>query len=89
MMMAIITFLLYFFRERVQGSNHLSRFMAASVYTVYIIHQTVLIIFNILMLPIELPTILKFIVVSVIVVPLCFLLSIPILNIRGARQVLG
>jgi surface polysaccharide O-acyltransferase-like enzyme len=89
MMIAVITFLLFYFRERVQLSGPLAQFMAASVYTVYIIHQTVLYAFNILFLPVAIPTILKFVLVSLIVVPLCFLLSIPIRKIPGARQVLG
>ena len=89
MMVAMITFLLYFFREKVNRAGPVGQAMAASVFTVYIIHQTVLFYFNIVFLPVSIPTIFKFVVVSVIVVPLCFLLSIPIRKIPGADRVLG
>ncbi|MHA2495326.1 MAG: hypothetical protein ACXAEI_07550 [Candidatus Hodarchaeales archaeon] len=59
------------------------------VYTVYIIHQTIVIILHILLLDVNIPTILKFFIVGVIAVPLCFLLSMLIRRIPGARRVLG
>ncbi|MHA2270468.1 MAG: hypothetical protein ACXACI_01310 [Candidatus Hodarchaeales archaeon] len=63
--------------------------MASNVYTVYIIHQTIVIILHILLLDVNIPTILKFFIVGVIAVPLCFLLSMLIRRIPGARRVLG
>ena len=89
MFIAVLTFLLYFFRERFSGSSPLLRSMAASVYTVYIIHQTVLIAFHVLFLPVGIPTILKFLVVSLIAVPLCFGLAVLIRRIPYAKRVLG
>ena len=89
MFIAVLTFLLYFFRERFSGSSPLLRSMAASVYTVYIIHQTVLIAFNVLFLPVGIPTILKFLIISLIVVPLCFGLAVLIRRIPYAKRVLG
>ena len=89
MLIAVLTFLLYFFRERFSGSSPLLRSMAASVYTVYIIHQTLLIAFNVLFLPVDIPTILKFPIVSLIVVPLCFGLAVLVRRIPHAKRVLG
>jgi glucan biosynthesis protein C len=89
MFIAALTFLLYLFRERFSGSSPLLRSMAASVYTVYIIHQTVLIAFNVLFLPVGIPTILKFLIISMITVPLCFGLAVLIRRIPYANRVLG
>ena len=89
LMIGIIVFLLYFFRERLNQAGPLARSMAASVFTVYIIHQTILFALHALFLPISIPTIVKFFVVALIAVPVCFLLSIPIRRIPYARRVLG
>jgi glucan biosynthesis protein C len=89
MLISVLIFLLYFFRERFNRSSPLLRSTAASVYTVYIIHQTVLIAFNVLFLPVGIPTILKFPIVSLIVVPLCFGLALLIRRIPYAKRVLG
>ena len=43
MLIAALTFLLYFFREHVSRARKLLVLMAGSVYTVYIIHQTIVI----------------------------------------------
>jgi len=89
MMVAIIIFLLYFFREKFNRSGVLLALMAASVYTVYIIHQTVLYALNIIFLSIQIPSFLKFFGVSLIGVPLCFLLAYLIRKLPYARRVLG
>lgn len=88
MMVGVIVFLLYFFRERFNQAGSVAKIMAASVFTVYIIHQAVLYFLNTLFLPVSIPTLVKFILVSLIAVPLCFLLSIPIRKIPYADRVL-
>jgi len=89
MMLAIIIFLLYFFRERFNRTGALLATMAASAYTVYIIHQTVLFGLNIVFLNVPVPSYLKFFAVSLIGVPLCFLLSYLIRKLPYAKRVLG
>jgi surface polysaccharide O-acyltransferase-like enzyme len=89
LLIAILTFLLFFFRERFNKTSPLLRSMAASAYTVYIIHQTVLFVFNILFLQVDIPTIVKFPIVSLIAVPLCFGLAALIRRIPYADRVLG
>jgi len=89
LLVGIIVFLLYFFRERLNQAGPMAKSMAANVYTVYIIHQTVLYALNILLLPINIPTIVKFFVAGLIAVPVCFLLSSLIRRIPYARRVLG
>jgi glucan biosynthesis protein C len=89
LLISIMVFLLYTFREHFNQGRPRLRDMAASVYTVYIIHHTVLFALNILFLDIAIASILKFILVSVIAVPLCFLLADWIRKIPGAARVLG
>lgn len=89
LMVGIIVFLLYFFRERLNQAGPIAKSMAANVYTVYIIHQTVLYTLNVLLLGIHIPTIVKFLIAGLIAVPVCFLLSSLIRRIPYARRVLG
>jgi surface polysaccharide O-acyltransferase-like enzyme len=89
MLVAVVVFLLYFFRERLSGTGPLARFMAATVFTVYIIHRTVLFFLQSLALPVELPTVLKFVLVALIAIPLCFILGALIRRIPYATRVLG
>jgi glucan biosynthesis protein C len=86
---AALTFLLYFFRERFNDSSPRLKSMTASVYTVYIIHQTVLFALNVLFLSVPIPTILKFVIVALIAVPFCFVLAALIRRIPYAKRVLG
>lgn len=86
---AALTFLLYFFRQRFNDTSPLLKSMAASVYTVYIIHQTILFTLNVLFLSVPIPTILKFVAVSLIAVPSCFVLAALIRRIPYTKRVLG
>jgi surface polysaccharide O-acyltransferase-like enzyme len=86
---SISVFLLYFFRERFSKAGRLARFMAGNVYTVYIIHLTLLWVLNIIFLSVDIPTILKFFIVSLITIPLSFALSALIRKIPYAKSVLG
>jgi surface polysaccharide O-acyltransferase-like enzyme len=85
----IMVFLLYLFRDRFSKAGPLLRSMAGNVYTVYIIHLTLLWGMNIAFLSVDIPTILKFFIVSCITVPLSFLLSSLIRKIPYAKRVLG
>jgi len=89
LMVGLIVFLLYFFRERLNKAGSFAKSMAANVFTVYIIHQTILYALQILMLSVNIPTIVKFFIVSLIAVPVCFVLSSIIRGIPYARRVLG
>lgn len=89
LMVGIIVFLLCFFREKLNSARPFTRTIAANVYTVYIIHATVLLTFQILFFSLGIPTIVKFITVSLLSVSLCFLLSSAIRKIPYAKRVLG
>jgi glucans biosynthesis protein C len=89
LMVGIIVFLVWFFREKCHQAGRLTKFMAGNVFSVYIIHQTILYALNVLFLNINIPSIIKFFAVSIIAVPVCFLLSSLIRKIPYARRVLG
>jgi glucan biosynthesis protein C len=89
MMIGIIVFLLYFFCERINRAGPTTKTIATGTYTTYIIHQTILFTLNVLFLSLAIPTIVKFIAVSLIAVPLSFLLSVPIRKLPYASRVLG
>jgi len=89
MMVSIIIFLLYFFREKLNRASAITMGMAAGAYTVYIIHQTVLYSLNIGFLSVEIPSHIKFFVVSLSGVALSFLFSIPVRRLPFANRVLG
>jgi glucan biosynthesis protein C len=86
---AALTFLLFFFRERFNETSPRLKWMAASVFTVYIIHQTILFALNVFFISVSIPTIVKFVIVSLIAVPTCFLLAVLIRKIPYAKRVLG
>lgn len=85
----ITVFLLYFFRDRLNKAGSLLRLMAKNVYTVYIIHLTLVWGMNILFLSISIPTILKFFFVSLLTIPLSFVLSSLIRKIPYAIKTLA
>ena len=89
MFIATLTFLLYFFREHLNNSSPRLRLAAASVYTVYIIHQTVVYALNIFFLSVSIPAVVKFVVVSLIAIPVCFLLAVLIRRLPYTSKVLG
>jgi surface polysaccharide O-acyltransferase-like enzyme len=76
------------FRLRSLGDNPFSS-IARNVYTVYIIHLTLLWGMNIVFLSVRIPTILKFFIVSLLTIPLSFLLSSLIRKIPYIKRVLG
>ncbi len=89
MLIAVLTFLLYFFREHFSRAGALAITLAASVYTVYIIHQTLVTAVDIIFIPMSIPMIVKFVFVSIISVPLCFGLAMLIRKIPYTQRVLG
>lgn len=88
-LMAAMIFLLHLFRTRFNQAGPRLRFMAANVYTVYIIHQTLLYAVNIGLLGVDLPSIVKFFVAAALTMPLAFLGSAFIRRLPGATRVLG
>lgn len=88
-LMAAMIFLIHLFRTRFNQAGSWLSLLAANVYTVYIIHQTILYAVNIGLLGVDLPSIVKFFVAAVITIPVCFLLSALIRRLPMATRVLG
>jgi len=89
LLIGITLYLLYFFRERFNQSKEGTKFLAGNAFTVYIIHQTILFATQTLLLPIEIHTVLKFFISSVVTVVVSLLISIPLRRIPFANRVLG
>lgn len=88
-LIAALIVLPHLFRTRFNQSGPLLTAMAANVYTVYIVHQTILYGVNIGLLAAPLPSIVKFFVAAAITMPLCFLVSALIRRLPGTTRVLG
>lgn len=87
--LSIIISLLYVFQKRYNGQGSLLRWMSPNFYTVYIMHQLVVVAIMVPFLGPTMPTALKFVLVALISVPACFLVSDLIRRIPYARRVLA
>ena len=86
--LAMMVGLIVLFRERLNCQGRLTREASASSYTTYIIHTPVIIPFALAVRNVTIYPLLKFIVVSLIAVPLCFALGAVIRRLPGARRIL-
>ena len=86
--MSIVIWLLFFFMTRYNKQNSLLSWMAPNVYAAYIFHQVVVVVVMIPLLNSSLPSVAKFFIVSIISVPLSFLLSYLVKKIPYANRVL-
>lgn len=89
LLIAINIFLLYFFRERFNRAGPAAKTMAATLFTVYIIHQTLLYTVQTTLLQIDMPSIMKFLLSASMATFLAFVLSIMIRQIPYTKRVLG
>lgn len=67
--------LLVFFRERVNGRGKWGRILSANAYVVYLIHILVIILVQFLVAPVSISPLLKFLFVTLVGIPLCFLIG--------------
>jgi len=88
-LIAAMIFLIHLFRSRFNQAGPWLRWLAANVYTVYIIHQTVLYGVNIALLSVAIPSIGKFFLAALITIAICFPLSALLRKVPGAGRVLG
>jgi len=86
---SIIISLVYVFQKRYNGQGSLLRWMSPNFYTVYIMHQLVVVAIMIPFLSTAMPTAVKFVFVALISVPGCFVLSEAIRRIPCTKRVLG
>jgi hypothetical protein len=88
-LLSISIAVLYDFQNYLNYSNSLTKELAASTYTAYIIHAIVIIIFTIVLLSVNIPAAVKYIIISMIGVPFIFLISYLIRKIPYMVKVLG
>jgi peptidoglycan/LPS O-acetylase OafA/YrhL len=86
--MGMIITLLVWFRRRFNHQGRLAKTMSASAYTVYIIHAPVIVLVALALQDINLYPLIKYPLVALIVVPLCFLLANYIRKLPLARRIL-
>lgn len=84
----IIIGLLWLFRERVNHQGPVAKAATADTYTVYIIHPLILVPLAFGLQSLLLPSIPKFILVSAVAIPLCFLIAHLIRALPGVTRVL-
>ena len=82
---AICTGLIGVFKEKFNKQNNLIKAMAGSSFTVYVIHAPIIVGVAVLAGPIAIPLLLKWVIMCVICVPICFAVAyfirkIPLLN---------
>lgn len=88
-LLSITISLLYIFQNKFNRQNRLLKELASSAYTAYIIHALVVISIMIVLLPFTLPAMVKFVLASLIGVPMIFGTSYLIRKIPFADRVLG
>ena len=86
--MAMIITLLVWFRRRFNQQGSLTKTMSASAYSVYLIHAPVIVLVALALRDISLHPLIKYPLVALIVVPLCFLLATFIRKLPLARNIL-
>jgi acyltransferase-like protein len=80
--------LLALFRQRLNHQGRLAKGLAASAYTVYLIHPLVIVSFAYAFHTVALYPLLKFVIAVLITLPLCFLISSLIRKIPLANKIL-
>jgi surface polysaccharide O-acyltransferase-like enzyme len=85
---AMIIALTVLFRERLNRQGWLAREASASSYATYIIHTPIIILGALAVRNVAMHPLLKFVVVSLALAPLCFLLAAGIRRLPGARGIL-
>ena len=84
----MIMTLLVWFRRRFNHQGSLAKKMSASAYTVFIIHAPVIVLVTLALQGISLHPLIKFPLVALIIVPLCFWLANYIRKLPLARNIL-
>jgi surface polysaccharide O-acyltransferase-like enzyme len=84
----IVLALLTFFRRRLNTQGPLRRRLSGHVFTVYLIHAFVVTVAGYALRVLDLPTLAKFVLAALVVLPACFLLAGPVRRLPGVRRVL-
>ncbi|TCO30194.1 surface polysaccharide O-acyltransferase-like enzyme [Kribbella steppae] len=84
----LVLALVTFFRRRFNTQGSLGRYLSRHAFTVYVIHAFVVIAAARALSVLEVPTLAKFVIAAVVVLPVCFLLAGPVRRLPGVRAVL-
>ena len=84
----VVLALLSFFRRRLNSQGSLRRYLSRNAFTVYVIHAFVVTAAGYALRVVDLPTLAKFAIGAVVVLPACFLLAGPLRRLPGVRRVL-
>ena len=85
---SIVIWLLHFFMTRFNKHNSMFGWMAPNVFAAYIFHPVVVVAVMIPLLNVSIPSVAKFLIVSIISVPLSFLVSYLVKKIPYANRIL-
>jgi peptidoglycan/LPS O-acetylase OafA/YrhL len=80
--------LLVLFRDRLDHQGRRRRFLSAHAYTVYVIHPVVLVALGYALSGVQAPAVVKFALLAVLAVPLCWMAAFPVRALPRARKVL-
>jgi peptidoglycan/LPS O-acetylase OafA/YrhL len=86
--MGMVVGLLVLFRERLNHQGRLAKDMAASAYTVFLIHAPVIVFLALALRGINLHPLLKFVLVAPVAVAICFILASFIRKLPLLRDIL-
>lgn len=86
--MGMVVGLLIFFRERLNHQGRVAKDMAASSYTVFLIHAPVIVFLALALRGVTLHPLLKFVLVAPLALALCFILAHYIRKLPLARDIL-
>ncbi|MFI6598392.1 acyltransferase family protein [Nonomuraea sp. NPDC050536] len=85
---AIVIGLVVLFRERFNRQGRFGAFLSGQAYTVYIIHPLVLVGVAVAMRDLQMIAVVKFAILAVIVLPVCWGLAYLVRSIPGAKKIL-
>ena len=84
----IIVGLIVLFRRNFNTQGRFAQALSRSTYTVYIIHAPVVVLLAVMMAPVGLPPLVKFVLTGTLSVGLCFLMGNIVCRLPIARQIL-
>jgi surface polysaccharide O-acyltransferase-like enzyme len=80
--------LLTLFRRKLNTQGSLRQYLSRNAFTVYVIHAFAVTAAGHALSSVDLPTMAKLAIATVVVLPACFLLAAPIRRLPGVRRVL-
>ena len=86
-LVSVILWLFALFQKRLDSDAIVWKELSSNSYNIYLIHMSVLVVFQMLLIPLSLPPTLKFLISSLLTVLVCWLASRFIVNRSGTAAV--